>query len=93
MWANAHAELWRRMGLGNVTENPVVVDCAYPSFSDYWASVTGSPGSITAPLMAASEEVRGTIEKHVRAGYLAGLPDGPRSFPMMFRVVRGVVPA
>ena len=33
------------------------------------------------------------IEQHVRAGYLVGLPDGPRSFPMMFRVVRGVVPA
>jgi SAM-dependent methyltransferase len=93
LWANAHADLWRRMGLGDVTEIPMVIDCAYPSFADYWASVTGSPGSLTAPLMAASEDVRGAIEKHVRAGYLAGLPDGPRSFPMMFRVVRGVVPA
>src|SRR5471032_2992239 len=91
LWANAHAELWRRMGLGDVTEIPVVVDCAYPSFSDYWASVTGGTGSIADRLMEASEDVRGLIEKHVRAGYLAGLPDGPRTFPMMFRVVRGVV--
>ena len=93
LWANAHAALWWRMGLGDVTEMPMVVDCAYPSFADYWASVTGSPGSIAAPLMAASEEVRSAIEKHVRAGYLAGLPDGPRCFPMMFRMVRGMVPA
>lgn len=93
LWANGQAELWRRMGLGNVTEVPVVIDCEYPSFSDYWATFTSGPGSITAPLMELSEDVRGTIERHVRAGYLAGLPDGARSFPMMFRVVRGVVPA
>ncbi len=92
LWANAHAALWRRMGLGDVTEIPAVVDCAYPSFADYWASITGSPGSLTAPLMAAPREVRGTIETHVRDGYLAGLPDGPRIFPMIFRLVRGVVP-
>ena len=28
----------------------------------------------------------------VRAGYLAGLPDGPRSFAIIVRAVRGVVP-
>ena len=92
LWANSHAELWRRMGLGNVTEIPVIIDCEYPSFSDYWATFTSGPGSIPALLMEVSQDVRGTIEMHVRAGYLAGLPDGPRSFPMMFRVVRGVVP-
>jgi hypothetical protein len=32
-----------------------------------------------------------TVERHVRAGYLAGLPDGPRSFPMMVRAVRSIV--
>jgi SAM-dependent methyltransferase len=93
LWANSHAELWRRMGLGTVTEIPVVVDCEYPSFSDYWATFASGPGSITGPLMKVPEDVRGAIEEHVRAGYLAGLPDGPRSFPMLFRVVRGVVPA
>jgi hypothetical protein len=81
------------MGLADVTEVPVVVDCEYPSFADYWATFTGGQGSISGPMMALSEDARGTIESHVRAGYLAGLPDGPRSFPMMFRVVRGVVPA
>ena len=92
-WPNGQAELWRKMGLTNVTEVPVVVDCEYPSFADYWATFTGGQGSISGPLMALSDEVRGAIEQHVRAGYLVGLPDGPRSFPMMFRVVRGVVPA
>jgi hypothetical protein len=61
--------------------------------ADYWATFTDGPGSVTGILMALSDDARGSIEQHVRAGYLLGLPDGPRSFPMMFRVVRGLVPA
>jgi hypothetical protein len=91
-WPNGQAELWRKMGLTNVTETPVVVDCEYPSFADYWSTFTGGQGSISSHLMALSDDVRGAIQQHVRAGYLVGLPDGARSFPMMFRVVRGVVP-
>ena len=76
----------------DVTEVPVVVDCEYARFADYWATFTDGPGSVTGTLMAL-RTTSATIEQHVRAGYLVGLPDGPRSFPMMFRVVRGVVPA
>ena len=92
-WPNGQAALWRKIGLADVTEVPVVVDCEYSSFADYWATFTDGPGSVTAVLMALSDDARGSIEQHVRAGYLVGLPDGPRSFPMMFRVVRGLVPA
>ncbi len=41
--------------------------------------------------MALSDDVQKTVEEHVRGGYLLGRPDGPRSFPMMFRAVRGRV--
>jgi SAM-dependent methyltransferase len=92
LWPNGQAALWRKVGLADVTEIPLVVDCEYPSFADYWDTFTNGPGSITGPLMALSDDVRGAIEQHVRAGYLVGLPDGPRSFPMMFRIVRGTVP-
>ncbi len=92
-WPNGQAALWQKLGLDDVTEVPVVVDCEYQSFADYWATFTDGPGSVTGMLMALSDDARGSIEQHVRAGYLVGLPDGPRSFPMMFRVVRGLVPA
>jgi SAM-dependent methyltransferase len=91
-WPNGQAGLWRKMGLTEVTEIPVVVDCEYPSFADYWGTFTGGQGIVSGQLMALPDEVRGAIERHARDGYLVGLPDGPRSFPMMFRVVRGVVP-
>jgi SAM-dependent methyltransferase len=92
-WPNGQAALWRKTGLVDVSEVPVVVDCEYASFADYWATFTDGPGNTTRTLMALSDDARGSIEQHVRAGYLVGLPDGPRSFPMMFRVVRGLVPA
>ena len=92
-WPGGQAALWRKIGFIDVTEVPVVVDCEYLSFADYWATFTDGPGHVTAVLMALSADARGAIEQHVRAGYLVGLPDGPRSFPMMFRVVRGLVPA
>jgi ubiquinone/menaquinone biosynthesis C-methylase UbiE len=92
-WPQGQAALWRKVGLADVTEVPVVVDCEYPSFEDYWATFTGGQGIVSGALMALSTEIRGSVEHHVRSGYLAGLPDGPRTFPMMFRVVRGVVPA
>ena len=81
------------MGLTNVMEVPLVVDCEYPSFTEYWATFTGGQGIISGALMALPDDERETIKHHVRAGYLVELPDGPRSFPMMFRVVRGLVPA
>ncbi|HET7879554.1 MAG TPA: methyltransferase domain-containing protein [Acetobacteraceae bacterium] len=91
-WPNGQAALWRKVGLTNVTETPVTIDCEYPSFADYWATFTGGQGLISARLLALQPDVRSAIEQNVRAGYLAGLPDGPRSFPMMFRAVRGEVP-
>src|SRR4029077_1660409 len=71
-WPNGQAALWRKIGLADVTEVPVVVDCEYASFADYWATFTGGPGSVTGPLMALSDDARGSIEQHVRAGYLVG---------------------
>jgi SAM-dependent methyltransferase len=90
--ANGQAALWRIIGLTEVMEVPVVFDCDYASFADYWATFTSAQGRIAARLMELSDDVRGEVERHVRAGFLAGLPDGPRSFPMMIRAVRGIVP-
>jgi SAM-dependent methyltransferase len=90
--ANRQAALWRKLGLSEVTEIPVVVDCEYPSFADYWATFTAGQGRLSTLLKQLSGGLRSKIERHVRGGYLAGSPDGPRTFPMVIRAVRGVVP-
>jgi hypothetical protein len=42
--------------------------------------------------MALPEELRHELKRHVRIAYLAAMPDGPRSFSVIVRAARGVVP-
>ncbi len=92
VWANGQAELWRKSGLIEVVEAPIVLSFDYANFLDYWSSFSTGPSRIAQRVMALPMELQADIERHVRAGYLAGLPDGPRSFAVIVRAVRGVVP-
>ena len=92
VWANGQADLWRRAGLVGVVEVPIVLSFDYTSFEDYWSSFSTGPTRIAQRLTALPSGPRGEIEQHVRAGYLADLPDGPRSFAVVVRAVRGIVP-
>ena len=86
------AALWRSAGLVEVTEVPFVVDCVFADFADYWATVASGQGSLPASVQALDVDVAARLEAEVRAGYLAGMPDGPRCFPKLLRAARGVVP-
>jgi SAM-dependent methyltransferase len=92
VWANGQANLWHRVGLVDVVEVPIVLSFDYIGFEDYWSSYSTGPSRIAQHLAALSSDSRGEIEQQVRAGYLAGLPDGPRSFAAVVRAVRGTVP-
>jgi SAM-dependent methyltransferase len=92
VWAHGQAALWRMTGLMDVTEVPIVLSFDYASFEDYWTSWSTGPTRIAQRLQALPAERCAEIERHVRAGYLAGLPDGPRSFAVIVRAVRGIVP-
>jgi SAM-dependent methyltransferase len=92
VWANGQADLWRKVGLVEVVEVPIVLSFDYSDFEDYWSSFSTGPTRIAQRLVALPPGLRGEIESHVRDGYLAGLSDGPRSFAVIVRAVRGVVP-
>ena len=64
----------------------------YSSFDDYWSSRSTGPTRVGLRIAALPAGIRGEIERHVRAGYLAGMADGPRSFAVIVRAVRGIVP-
>jgi hypothetical protein len=78
--ANGQAELWSRAGLVNVVEVPIVISFDYTSFEDYWSSFSASPSALVLHVKSLPAELRAEIRRHVRDGYLAGMPDGPRSF-------------
>ena len=92
VWANGQVDLWRRAGLVEVVEVPIVLSFDCTSFQDYWSSFSTGPTRIAQRLTALPSGPRSEIEQHVRAGYLASLPDGPRSFAVVVRAVRGTVP-
>jgi SAM-dependent methyltransferase len=91
-WANGQAELWRKTGLIDVEEVPIVLSFDYIDFEDYWSSFSTGPTRIAQHLTTLPAGLRTEIEDHVRAGFLAGLPDGARSFAVILRAVRGTVP-
>jgi hypothetical protein len=90
--ANGQAAAWRRTGLASIVEEPIVISFDYAAFEDYWTSFSTGPTRIAQRLKALPAELRAEIERDVRAGYLAGMPDGPRSFAIIVRAVRGIVP-
>jgi ubiquinone/menaquinone biosynthesis C-methylase UbiE len=92
VWAHGQADLWRKVGLTEVAEVPIVLSFKYADFQDYWASFSRGPSRVAQRVTALDSGLRSEIERHVRAGYLAGLPDGTRSFATIVRAVRGIVP-
>jgi len=92
VWANGQAHLWQQLGLVDVVEVPIVLSFDYANFEDYWSSFSTGPTRIAQHLTVLPSSLRSEIEQHVRAGYLAGLLDGSRSFAGIVRAVRGTVP-
>lgn len=92
VWPNGQAALWQEVGLLEVAEVPLVIPFDYHSFADYWATFKSGQGRIGGYVMALSEAARGELKRLVRAAYLCGMADGPRSFSVIIRAVRGVAP-
>ena len=90
--AGALERLWDAAGFASVEEAPVVLSFDYASFADYWSTFETGQGRtgryVTSRPPALLTELRGYTE----AAYLAGMPDGPRSFAVIVRAVRGQVP-
>jgi SAM-dependent methyltransferase len=72
VWVNGQAALWRKTGLVDVVEVPIVLSFDYASFGDYWSSWSVGPTRIAQRLQALPTGLRAEIERHVRSGYLAG---------------------
>ncbi len=92
VWPEGQANMWRAVGLIDVVEVPLVIPFDYTSFADYWATFETGQGRFASYVMALPEERRREILTHLRAAYLGGMADGPRSFSVIIRAARGVVP-
>ena len=85
-------ELWKKAGLINVKEAPLVIDQAYTSFIDYWEPFTKGAGPGGAYVVALPEGRRQQLEARIRKRLLDDRQDGPFTLKARAWCVRGEVP-
>jgi len=85
-------DLWRKAGLINVKEAPLVIDQAYSSFNDYWESFTTGAGPGGAYVVSLPEDRRRQLEARMRKRLLEDRQDGPFTLTARAWCVRGEVP-
>jgi len=64
----------------------------FTSFDDYWAPYVGRDGPGAEYVQSLEPAQRERLEDAVRAAYLDGEPDGPRSYAALAWAVKGIAP-
>ena len=81
-----------RTGFVGVTEDVLMVRMDFANFDDYWVPTQTGQGTIASLLKSLPAATHKRLEDALRAAYLCGQPDGPRSFVSLAWAVRGAVP-
>jgi SAM-dependent methyltransferase len=84
--------LWHDAGLAAVERGSITIRMEYADFADYWEPLLGGQGPVGAYVEGRPADRRRQIEERVRAAFLSGAPDGPRSLTATAWAVRGIVP-
>lgn len=79
-------------GLRDVTETELMVRMDYQDFDDFWGPIAAGEGPLGKFMGGLDADEHARIGSAVREAYLAGQPDGSRSFANIAWAVRGVVP-
>jgi len=85
-------ELWKKAGLVNVQEKPLVIEQAYTSFDDYWGPFLKGAGPGGAYVVSLTDERRGQLEARMRKRLLGNRDDGAFVLKAQAWCVRGEVP-
>lgn len=85
-------ELWKKAGLINIKDEPLVIDQAYASFDDYWDSFTRGAGPGGAYVVSLPEDLRKQLEARMRKRLLGDRQAGPFTLKAKAWCVRGEVP-
>jgi ubiquinone/menaquinone biosynthesis C-methylase UbiE len=86
------ANAWIRSGLQDVVQSSLTIRMDFESFYDYWAPIEAGEAALGKFVAGLTPSQRVSLEKGVRANYLSGQRDGPRSFAAIAWACKGVVP-
>jgi len=87
------ARAWHDAGLHEVVETSLGIRMEFTSFEDYWAPYDGREGPAAEYVSSLGKPERARLIEALRAAYLDGEPDGPRSYAALAWAVKGVTPA
>jgi hypothetical protein len=85
-------QAWHEAGFVDVAGTTLAMRMEYASFDDYWAPFTGRDGPHAEYVATLDEASRARLRDAVRAAYLDGEADGPRSYGASAWAVKGSVP-
>jgi SAM-dependent methyltransferase len=86
------AQAWRDAGLVDVQDTQLLIRMEFSHFDDWWAPYLGREGPIAEYVQRLDEPGRQRLKDALRAAYLDGEEDGPRSYAAVAWAVRGRVP-
>jgi SAM-dependent methyltransferase len=86
------AKAWRAAGFGDVVETVLGIRMEFASFDDYWAPYGGNDGPGAEYIATLGAADRDRLRDAVRAAYLDGEADGPRSYAALAWAVKGMAP-
>jgi len=84
--------LLSRAGLADVRETLLTIRMEFANFEDYWHPLMTGQGNLGQYVDGLAAPTRTRVIEAVRAAFLSGRPDGPRSFASVAWAARGVVP-
>jgi ubiquinone/menaquinone biosynthesis C-methylase UbiE len=88
----AMQRMWAEVGLLEIDQRSLVIRMDFADFADYWQPYASGEGALGAYVASLDDAGRDRLERHLRAAYLTGRPDGARSFVAVALSCRGVVP-
>jgi SAM-dependent methyltransferase len=85
-------DAWRHAGFADVAQTSLVIRMEFAQFDDYWSPYVGGDGPGADYVRTLDEAQRARLKDALRAAYLDGEPDGPRSYAGLAWAVKGVAP-
>jgi SAM-dependent methyltransferase len=86
------ASAWRNAGFVAVRDAMLTIRMEFTSFDDYWAPYVGKDGPGAEYVASLDSPQRERLRGLVRAAYLDGEGDGPRSYAAIAWTVAGIAP-
>jgi SAM-dependent methyltransferase len=84
--------IWGEAGLVEIDQRSLTIRMDFTDFADYWGPFASGEGALGDYVSTLDGARRDRLERHLRAAYLCGRPDGERSFVSVALSCRGIVP-